>query len=738
MNENSSSFSHPAKPEPARIAGAVALILALAAGAAQAQQAPGSDSLSEVIVTAQKREERLKDVPIPISVVDGSALAGNSRNLIREYYTTVPGLNVAPNYLARQQLSIRGIMTGGGSDPTTAITIDDVPNGSSKDAAGGSYIPDIDPGDLARIEVLRGPQGTLYGANSLGGLIRYVTVDPSFDRASGRVEAGTNVIHNGDDPGYALRASGNMPVNDSLAVRGSAFTRLDPGYIDNPIANRKGVNEGRAIGGRLAGLWRISDSASLKLSGMYQRVKTDGAPEVQVLPGLGDLQQGFLPDTRGYYRAVQTYNALLNARFGSTELTSLSGYNVNDQVVSDDRSSSFGAPVQKIYGVNGVYYQLHTRTNKFTQELRLAGPLAQSFEWMVGGFYTHEKSPTHTTMTAENTTTFQFVGPFYDYVAPRTFVEYAGFANLTYHVTDRFNIQFGGRESHQELDNMEVTTGLFTQAVLNTPGPVITPHTFTKTNAFTYLVTPQFKVSESFMVYARVASGYRAGNPNSALTVAGGAPATSAPDKTRNYEVGLKADFLDGTLSVDTSLYNIDWDDIQIGLRIPNGVYIANGGTARSRGAEFSITSVPMHGLTIKAWATYTDAELTKAFPATSTAFGASGDRLPFSTRFSGYLSLDSEFPLWGSTLGVVGGSLSYVGDRVGVFQTTAVRQDLPAYTKTDIYGGLRYDSWSANLYVNNLTDKRGLINGGLGYVPTNTFAYIQPRTVGMYVIKTF
>src|SRR5262249_7950861 len=154
---------------------------------------------------------------------------------------------------------------------------------------------DVDPGDIGRIEVLRGPQGTLYGTSSVGGLIKYVTLDPAFNRNSGSIEIGTNAVHNGERPGYNLRAAGNLEASDALPFRLSGFTREDPGYIDNPLVGTKSVNTVDVRGGQVKALWKPSTQMSLSVSTLYQHTHGEGLPEVDKLPGLTDLQQSFIP-----------------------------------------------------------------------------------------------------------------------------------------------------------------------------------------------------------------------------------------------------------------------------------------------------------------------------------------------------------------------------------------------------------------------------------------------------------
>jgi iron complex outermembrane receptor protein len=709
-----------------------------------------SEGLEEIVVTAEKRTERLQDTPVPVTVLSADTLVGNNQLRIQDYYTNVPGLNVMPSTSGSggsfQAVSIRGITTGVYTNPTVGISVDDVPYGSSTSigAGGGSVVADLDPADLARVEVLRGPQGTLYGASSMGGLIKYVTVDPSTDAVTGRVEADTSGVYNGAELGYGARASANVPLSDTVAVRASGFTRQDPGYIDNPVLGIKGINEDHVSGGRLSGLWKPSQEFSLKLSALYQDAKGDGFSDVDmpingyVGPVLGDLQQNYLRGTGAYDRSVQAYSAILTAKIGRADLTAVSGYNINRYSDSYDLTYFFAPYTQAQFGVPGTSSPERDKTDKFTQEIRLSAPLGSRLDGLLGVFYTHEDSQYQQSILGVNPSTAATVGDFYNVAFLPGYTEYAAFTNLTFHITDRFDVELGGRESHIKQTYSEVDTGPFLTAVLDEPTPHIVPETQATADSFTYLVTPRFKVSSEVMVYARLASGYRPGGPN--LTISPGTPPQYNPDRTKNYEIGVKGDVLEHTLFLDASLYYIDWQNIQISLVNPqNGLgYNGNGSGAKSQGVELSGESRPLSGLTIGAWVAWSDAVLTQAFPQNSAVYGASGDRLPYSSRFSGNLSLHQDFPLTSGLTGFVGGSVSYVGDREGEFTSSAVRQDLPSYTRTDLQTGAKYGTWTVNLFVNNVADKRGLLTGGLGSYPPFAFSYIQPRIVGLSVVKTF
>jgi iron complex outermembrane recepter protein len=707
---------------------------------AQYPQVNSGQGLEEIVVTAQKKTENLQDVPVPVTAISAQALVDQNEFRLQDYYSSIPGLSVTPaDYRGDPIITIRGITTGGAFvNPTVGIVIDDVPFGTSSGITGSSPAVDIDPSDLVRVEVLRGPQGTLYGSSSIGGLLKYVTIDPTTDGLSGRVQAGTSSVYNGDGLGYNLNAAVNVPLSDTLAVRASAFTRQDPGYIDNVETGQNGVNKVDVDGCRLSALWRPSDVFSIKISALLQEIKAHGSPDVE--PSLGDLKQSAVRGTGVDNKYTQAYSAIVSAKLGVIDLTALSGYSVNR--ISDyfDLSPLLGSgAAEPLFGVPGAPAFEDIKTTKYSEEIRLSAPIGQRFEWLFGGFYTHEDTPDVSGIFAADPSTGAIVGTLLssDFIAT-TYEEVAAFTDLTVHITDRFNVQMGARESQNWQTYSETIVGQ-DEFFFGLPSPVVNPEERTRDNSFTYLVTPQFRFSPDLMLYARLASGFRAGGPNTTASVYH-LPSQYAPDTTRNYEIGAKGDFLGDKLSYDASLYYIDWNDIQLQLATPIGaLYYANASRAKSQGLEFSVESRPLPGLKISAWVTWSDAVLTEGFPSDTAAYGISGDRLPYSSRFSGNLSLNEEFSLASRVRGFVGGSVSYVGNRESVFTASPERQNLPAYTKADLRAGVKYESWTVNLFVDNVADQRGLLSGGLGAaVNPLAFTYIQPREAGLSVAKTF
>jgi iron complex outermembrane recepter protein len=715
---------------------------------ADESQPQESGELAEIVVSAQKRLESIQEVPVPVTALSGDALVNGNQLRLQDYYTSVPGMNLSSNGRGDANLAIRGLTTGADSgNPTVGTTVDDVPYGASSTygAGGSNPPPDFDPSDLARVEVLRGPQGTLYGASSIGGLLKFVTVDPSTERASGRLQLGTSSVRNGDDFGYNVRGAFNLPVSDTWAIRGSAFSRRDPGYIDNPALGIEGVNQVDVRGGRFSVLWQASPSASLKLNALLQDSQADGSPDIDRNPGLGDLEQEALRNTGGYHRRIELYSATLKAQLGSVDLTAIGGYGINSLLSNSmDFTPAFGPLTEELFGVAGTELVNEGRNSKFTQEIRLSSELGEKISWLAGAFYTDEKNRFHQQILARDPDTAAVVGSWLNANWPTTYEEYAVFADVTFQVTDRLDIQLGGRESENRQTYSEVDEGPYTE-LLGHPSPIVNPQVKTKDSSFTYLLTPRLRISPDLMVYTRLASGYRTGGPNSTCTVLG-VPCHFEPDKTANYEIGVKGNIFGRLLSFDASVYYIDWKDIQLGVSDPVSfaVYYSNGSRAKSQGLELSMESQPRDGLTLGGWIAWGEAELTEDFPLDSSLFGNSGDRLPNSSRLSGRLSLEQEWPITGNVSAIVGGAVSYVGSREGNFAAVSSgstrRERYPSYAQMDLRAGVEYESWAVNVFITNVTDKRGVIDGGAGSFNFDPFAfhYIQPRTIGAQLSRTF
>ncbi|HET9449105.1 MAG TPA: TonB-dependent receptor [Steroidobacteraceae bacterium] len=686
-------------------------------------------ALEEVVVTAQKREELLLEVPVPITAVAADQLLEVGYSDLRDYFMQAPNVTIQLGNSGAPTVAIRGITTGVFSTPTVATVIDDIPYGGNSLFAAGFATPEVDPSDLARLEVLRGPQGTLYGAATLGGLLKFVTVDPSTEGVSGMLQTTATSVAHGDELGYAVRGAVNMPVSDTLAVRVSGYTRLEPGWIDNVQTGAKDVNELEASGARVSALWQPSETTSLKVGALYQERRRDGTNYVE--PTLGEYAQSTMPGTGWLDQQLKSLTATLRASLGEAQFTSLTGYAYNTFEDRYDYSRVFLGTAQNFGfpAAQGVTLEEHVTTKKFSQELRFDVPVGERMDLLVGAFFTNENSDVPQAIKPTDSQATP-IGVFSANLPISAFTEYAVFANARYRLTDRLELQVGGRYAMIDQQLSVSFTGL---------SPRVAPPVTTEDRPFTFLVTPKYQLTDDAMLYARFASGYRPGGPNTPSAVAFLPP--FSPDETMNYELGFKGEFVDGAWVVDASVFYTDWEDVLLQYIDPvsRGALYLNGETARSQGVELSTTIRPLEGLRLTGWAAFTDATLTENLGSDSVLFGREGDRLPTSPRWSGMISADYDFPVSASFDVFAGVSASYVGERIGpLLRDASARQELDDYTQIDAKLGIRAGSVRATAFVTNLTDERGVLRGGVGVTFPFAFYYIEPRTIGLTLSKDF
>lgn len=730
---------------------------ALVAGSAHGQATlPNPDeeavTLDGIVVTARKREQSLLEVPLPVTAIEVDKLRQQNLLKIEDFAHRVPGLRVTGRFM--REVSLRGVATLAGN-PTTAVTVDDVPFSPSMGAAQGTF-PDFDPGELARIEVLRGPQGSLYGASAMGGLIKYVTLDPDAQQFSGRLEGGVSQVDDGGS-GFSLRGSANIPlVEDRLAVRVSGFRRRDPAYLDsiNPTVDEKDVNTYEREGGRVALMFQPTENLKINLSHMEQTLDQGILGLVEMTPYPTDFDWLYgrnvtaagAAETRSEHEITQL-RIDWETPFGS--LTSASGWVRTGAGTDEDRSTTFPFVLGLLYPGSPVGSQARifymAETDKFSQELRLASTSAGGkLDWLVGGFYTDEEATIFQDLKAFDPSG-SVIGDVVLFPNEYGFREKAVFGSATYHFTDRFNIEVGARYSRNEQ------TSLASQTVAPVAQPLFGPSTVgevlrSSESASTWLLSPQLKLSADVMIYARLATGYRAGGPNSAI-----APnPTFSSDSVTNYELGIKGRFWDRRLTLDASVFNIAWDDIQLSVVTPTSLnYTVNAGKARNLGLEAAAELQLGAGWVAYANSTFLDAELREDFPASPGAdpevIALKGDALPYTSRFSGNLGLERVWDV-GRYAVTVGGNAGYVGGRPAIFRTMRApvdrqqRFDLPSYNVIDVYAGVAWESWNVNFHVRNIGNSKGVIDaddgGGARLDMLGTF--ITPRTVGMTLSRDF
>jgi outer membrane receptor protein involved in Fe transport len=712
-------------------------------------------TIEEVIVTARKREEFALEVPAAVTSLNAESLAVDGMARLEDYATRIPGMSITALTRGYTSVVIRGISTGiSQATPSTAYYIDDAPIGSvTAYAVGSTLTPDIDPMELQRVEVLKGPQGTLYGAAAVGGLVRYVTALPDLTRIKGSVTVGGNAVSEGGD-GWNARGAVNVPFgNDTMALRLSAFTRTDAGYIDNPISKQEDVNEARTDGGRAAWLWQPNEDWSVHVWGMTQRFSADGIGAENVnapslTPVAGELTRGtYIPEKQEI--TLDAYNATINGRVHNFDLTSSTTYQTVDAETNVDQTLSFGPLFQLFLGIPGLGAQTRQmiHTTRWSEELRMrSAPEGAALEYELGLFYNNEDNsnrlpPMDPFLTATGTP-FPLGIPVANAQILSKYEEYSGFANGTWHVTSQFDLQAGLRYSHDSQQYLQD----YKLAVL-TPKPVYIEQDVSH-NKTTYLLSASYMPSKDTNFYGRIATGYRPGGP-SALPpgVVPGGRQEFDPDSLTSYELGVKSVMAGGTVSLEAALFYTDWKDIQIQTSTQTAAgtfqYFVNGGTATSKGAEATLLYLPFAGMSLRATGAYTDSKLSEDAPA---AGGRDGDRMPFVPQWTASFVADYRFPVSGRWQPFVGGSYGYIGERVSTFSNKNP-QHVPSYHVFGLNAGADAGNFRVSLYGKNLNDARGInfMNSiGLalpGVNPLgNPFAagVIQPRTIGMDVSYRF
>jgi outer membrane receptor protein involved in Fe transport len=719
------------------------LVAQASAAGASPTRFVSSEAVEEIVVTAQKRSERMLEVPLSVSVLDTNELASTGNVQLKDYFSQVPGFSIAARGSGRMALILRGIATESAGNPTVGVTIDNAPFGSSVSTA--PTVPDIDPFDLDHIEVLRGPQGTLYGASSIGGLVKFVTVRPDTQQFSSRAELTSSSLSHGG-VGYGARAAANMPVSDDFALRISGFHRYDAGYIVNVVGqtSEEESNDLKVSGGRIGALWSISDAVTLQTSAFLQDSAGGSTSDVDVdfnyVPVYGDYRHQRAPGSDGHDGSLRFYDATLKADLGWGNFESTSAFGQYRLRGPQDATGTFSGLINAIFGIPGAGAAVDNKSDfdQFSQEFRLLSPDdGRAFQWLYGLFYQDSDQELFQRIRVIDPNTGAALGApaLFTGNTPSTYKEYAGFANIDYYFTPRFDVQVGGRVFKNEQDFQSVRSGPLAGATTFAAGD-------SSETSFTYQVTPRFKISNTMNVYARVASGYRPGGANATL---GGAviPSKYDSDTTVNYELGLKGEFFDQSLTLESALYYIDWKDIQI-LKIDQSTgssYFDNGGTARSQGAEVSARWTSAAGLLVRGSLSYNDAELTEDL---DSGTGFKGDRLPFSSEKSGSVTVQQSFPVFGQVSGFVGATGTYVGERQAAFGRTPTtpRFVLPGYGTVDLSTGLRGEDWGVTLYARNVADKMGFVNAQARNATTGISAYgvslIQPRTIGLSLDKSW
>ena len=730
------------------VLGIVGTCLSQVSGAQVASQPAASDALEleTVIVTAEKREQPLQDVPMGITALGGSKLDDIQAREFADYAALVPGLSLSTAQQGFTRLTLRG-QNAGGTGSTVAVYFDESPYGSSTALLNGSInTGDFDTWDMQRIEVLRGPQGTIYGANSEGGLLKFVTNAPELGKFSLAGELGGEGVSHGGN-GIAGRALVNVPLGDKTALRVSGFLEDVPGYINNPASGQTQLNEGRKSGGRASLLTAPTDDFSVRLTAELQKTTYDGSNLVDIDPVTLKPLYGSLAQERALSEPsdfkYENYNATIDWNLGTLKLISATSYGVLDTHLVTDGTPIYGGLAGLLTGgaAPGAPLYADTELKKFTQEIRLTSPTTDRLEWQIGGYYTHESGLIVQNLYSAEVPSGAVVGLLIQPVIDSKYKEGAGFVDLTYHFNSQFDIQAGGRWSSNSQDATQTTTYDPTLAgLLGVVPNVQIVQGNSSENVWTYSVAPTWHFDTKSMMYARLATGYRPGGPNVL-------PPNAPPevqrqygsDRTTNVELGVRSMLAEGRFSVDLAAFHVDWKNIQL-LEVVSGFGInANGGTARSQGFEWNFAYLPVQGLTFQWTGAYTDAKLTSPAPAIN---ANSGDPLPYAPKWGTAVDAEYKRPVFGNYSGFVGATYSYVGSRSSDFASSPATPPgqaiLPSYNTYAARLGLENGQYRISVYGKNLSDSRGFTSYAASGSPYSSVTVTQPLTVGVTLSAKF
>jgi outer membrane receptor protein involved in Fe transport len=748
---------------------------------------PRADSVQEVVVTAQKRAEPLQRVPISVSVIDSNSIDRRNVGDFSQFADSVPGVTFATTGVGNSQFYIRGIgAVAQDQSPTTGVYLDETPL-QSRSMRGISQ-PDPQLFDVQRVEVLRGPQGVLYGSSAMGGLIRIITNPPDPNRFVARLEGSGAKITDGNES-WDAKGMVNIPLaDDKLGLRVAGVLGHQGGWIDdlrptgydllenlaNPSAIHKNENSADYGTIRATLKWSPSDTLSITPGILYQDTDSNtDRYESDADYGLEGRTKARYIDTFFKDRSMISSVVIdkkLEALGGMSVLSSSSYMDRDTQMMFDATpywaplvEAEVGvAPDAKLYPV-GLYDVSNTK--QFTEELRLVSTSSAPLQFAVGAFFKHLRQrwdrtgPVFDLFGATPTGPFAASDPanLSDTLNRFTEDEYALFGEVTHAFSDQWQLAVGGRGlKYKQRDARR----RFEQGG---PAGGILTYDFAERNtekAFTPRVTLSYRPAEQINLYASFSEGLRAGGTNAPIpdTVctpeereAAGLPDVPPPygsDKTKNYELGAKTQWLERRLRINGAIYAIDWNGYQqnvqtvCGANQENSVFfIANAGKVRSKGGELEIdAAVTSHfSLSLAASstdATYRNAVIELGLPA--------GSRLLDVPKFTWSVTAEYGFMMGPAWLGDVMLSSRHVGrSDSGFGEGTLLAR--PAYTLLDLNLSARKDDLTISLYVNNLTDKVPVFGQEYATAPDTTsaqsyFAYLvgPPRTMGLKVSKNF
>jgi len=703
-------------------------IMLAGVGVAHAQSVPASGAakadntvVGEVIVTATKRSLSAQHVPFSLTVLSQPDLKARGAQTIEDAIGFVPGVSYTSNGTGAGAYTIRGVNTTtyvGGTQSPVAVYVDDIAvldTNSPKITAVNSLF------DVGRVEVLEGPQGTLFGSGSIGGAIRMITNKPNLDHYEAETEDTLSDTKGAGGLNYDVNAMVNMPlVQDKLGLRLVGYYDQEAGWVDNTARNQSDVNHSVTEGGRAELKFTPTDDFTVLGTAIWNSERphdSDWSFYNNTQYKWNGLITNADYDRANIYSVTGTYN------LHWASLTSITTYDDQYENVQADFSADIKALLH--LSIPSPVNDLGP-SRTFSQEVRLASPDSGPFKWLVGAYYSDNKKTTTEPIDVPGSGALLHVSS--DIVSLSNDIEEvreeAVFGEVSYDILPKLTATVGLRVFQDKLSKNQTIGG-----TLQPPSSAIS-------NDNESSATPKFNltynVSPTSLIYGQIAEGYRIGQSNPAAVDPIShqvIPGSSRPDSLWNYELGEKSTFLNGRLLINADVYYIDWSNIQLNeLTVPSGIsFIGNAGEAHIEGAELEV-----RGRLTQAWEaglslSLNDAHLVSVNP---TVTATKGDQLPGSAPETVVLFTEYTHPLAGdaSLFGRV--DARWTGLEYSNLKN-ATSLTYGDYWALNLRGGVKWSRYEATAFVDNALDGEGKI-AAISALGQSVAIRQRPVTVGL------
>lgn len=756
------------------------------------QSGADSESVLEVVlVTAQKREERLQDVPISMTAIGSAEIERRRFINAEDYLRGIPGVNQTENF-GGQTITIRGLETAPNNQnfftgTTVATYFGETPTTNSGGLTGGTNV-DIKLVDIERVEVLRGPQGTAFGSSSLGGAVRTIPVAPKLNDFEGKVTAGYSITSGFGSNNYNLQGIANIPlVADKLAIRATAYKFDESGYYRNVslsdptpgflamvennqvqdfVTDRDDIGAYQVIGGRIGALFQVSDDLSFSLTYLSQKNERNGMPVatsgtytqegIQLAPELHFRGQ----DLGRYDTDVDLANAVMEYDFGWA--TVLATYSHIESVTGNsfERSMAFAQDLPYSFDTSSGH-------GENVGEVRFTTQLDGRWNFLAGGYVEDIEDDYLSRVIWVGAPAMNPWGSdrlFGTRADERTLEQKAAFAEVSWQMVEGLTLTGGVRAYDYDRSIQVATTG----QVYNGAGlkdTVLVDYKESSASGEIYRLNLSYKPNSETLLYGSFSQGFRLGNSQLGLPVGScdldedgivdGTDVTIestqaiGPDSVDNYELGLKFAALNRRLTVDAAVFRMNWDGLPFSARLfePGGssictnTYLANVSSAVSEGVEFQLVWQVSDEFRVDLSGSWLDARLAVDKPPPAPA--EKGSKLPSAPEYNGSLGLQYEFDL-ASYRSYVRLDSVYVGSSYGEIQNLP-QSKVDDYMKFDASAGVQLGSLGLSLFVQNLTNEDAFVfRNTFSGAPTlarfvDYYGYrLRPRTMGLQLSYAF